>query len=150
VIVLVIFGFFKRKLFAATSDQLNDYCFDAYKSYVFLSDNEAIVALETCLIILGDEQRQGMFKALDNFSKGIKNLLTDNSATNTSTMNTINRIEEVEAIIEKIKLIDCSMQVVFIYKTELQRCFPAAATALNKFHGNYFKEKHHDSVVFKE
>ena len=144
-----MFNFFKKKLFSVTSDQLNDYCFDAYKAFIHLNDNEALFALGTCLVVLGEEQRMGMFKALDHYSTAAAKALIDISTTDPVINKVLYRIEEANRTIATIATLSCSMEEVVMFKMALNEKFPNAALALNKFNGNYFKAKHSDTNVFK-
>ena len=135
-----MFGIFKKA--KEKSDAINTYCFDAAKCHLFLEDENAIIAVIAALIVMGNQQRYSMIKALENYSEGLSKEAKNIFATKDHADRFLEKSAELASAIELVKSKNWGLVDIANAKSHLSSEEKLAEKALTESDGDYFKRKH--------
>lgn len=132
-----MFGIFKK--LKQKSENINTYCWDAMKSYVFLKDSVGFDAMMAALIVMGETQRASMITAIDGFTSAIKNdILMPFESQNEMKEIEIN-IQEIKEALQFVKSKKWTVSDVWKVKLQLTESEKAAEVALSGFDADYLR-----------
>ena len=120
-------------------DKVNDFFWGAWKTYVYLGEDEGRASAVTACIVAAESQRKSMIKGLGVFGSKLETYDDIPSEIKTD------MLKRIKVLLVDLTAVDClkiGIMDVGRAKNDLKDSFPDAERALARFEGDYFDKKY--------